>query len=181
LKEEPRRLSDRISDPAYLARLDSIPTPELREMREECEELEAEISFTRRLLHGKLDIVRHELERRAAGGDRDIQTLVERLPSILGEGLSGPGGRYLRVLVPRNADIQRRMVEKLASDSTLANIDDLSAQELSTIMSRLAGAESKASEQRHQVQDAMDRVRGELIRRYKEGQEDPFELLPSTG
>jgi hypothetical protein len=182
LKEEPRRLSDRISDPAYLAKLDSIPTPDLREMREECEELEAEISFTRRLLHGKLDIVRHELERRAAGGDRDIQTLVERLPSILGEARGGSfGGRHLRVLVPRNADVQRRMVEKLASDSTLANIDNLSAQELSNIMSKLAGVETKASEERRRVQDAMDRVRGELIRRYKEGQEDPFELLPSTG
>jgi anti-sigma-K factor RsiG len=181
LKEEPRRLSDRISDPAYLAKLDSVATPELREMREECEELEAEISFTRRLLHGKMDIVRHELERRAAGGDRDIQTLVQRLPSILGEGRGGSGGRHLKVLVPRNADVQRRMVEKLASDSMLANIDDLSAQELSNIMGKLAGAEVKASEQRKQIQDAMDRVRGELIRRYKEGQEDPFELLPSTG
>jgi hypothetical protein len=148
-------------------------------MREECEELEAEISYTRRLLHGKLDIVRHELERRAAGGNSDIQTLVERLPSILGEGPAGAGGRHLRVLVPRNADVQRRMVERLASDATLAHIDDLSAQELSGIMSKLAGAEAKASEDRRAIQESMDRVRAELVRRYREGQEDPFALLPS--
>ena len=179
MTEEPRRLSDRISNSSYLEKLESVPTAELRDMREECEELEAEISFTRRLLHGKLDIVRHELERRAAGGDRDIETLVKRLPTILGEGPSGAGGRHLRVLVPRNADGRRRMVERLASDATLAHIDELSAQELSGIMSKLAGAEARASEDRRAVQTTMDKVRGELIRRYKEGQDDPFELLPS--
>jgi hypothetical protein len=179
LTEEPRRLSDRISNPAYLQRLESVTTAELRDMREECEELEAEISYTRRLLHGKLDIVRHELERRAAGGDRDIQTLVERLPSILGEGHAGAAGRHLRVLVPRNADVQRRMVERLASDATLAHIDELSAQELSNIMTKLAGAETKASEDRRAIQESMDRIRAELVRRYRDGQEDPFTLLPS--
>lgn len=179
MTDEPRRLSDRISDPAYLDKLESVPTARLRELRGECEEMEAEISFTRRLLHGKLDIVRHELTRRAAGGDNDIQTLVERLPTILGDEAPGARGRHMRLLIPRNAESQRRMVDKMASEATLAHIDDLSVQQLSDIMTRLAQAEVETSEERKKVQNATDRLRGELVRRYQEGSEDPSRLLGS--
>lgn len=180
MKEEPRRLSDRISDPAFPGDLATIPTSKLRELRGECEEIEAEISFTRRLLHGKLDIVRHELTRRAAGGDRDIETLVERLPAILGDGSPGARGRHMRLLIPRNADSQRRLVDRIASEATLAHIDDLSVQQLSEIMTRLAQAESETSEERKKVQGAIDRLRGELVRRYQEGSEDLARLLGSN-
>jgi hypothetical protein len=177
LKDQPRRLSDRIADPAFLDGIESLSTEDLRSAREELEELEAEISYTRRLLQGKLDILRDELERRAAGGDADVRSLVERLPQILGDGAPGAGGRHLRILVPRNAERQRREVERVASDTTLAHIDELSFTKLNHIMEGLASAETQASGRRREIQEVSDRIRAELVRRYREGREDPTQLL----
>lgn len=179
MSETPRRISDRIFDRSYMAELASRDTAELRSLREECEEIEAEVSYTRRLLQGKLDILRHELERRASGGDPDIQALVKSLPEILGDGGRGSVMRHMRVLVPRNAETQRREVERIASESTLAEIMDLSASELEALIARLKVAEVEVSEKRRVIQSAGDSVRAELVRRYREGIEDPSELLPS--
>lgn len=177
MSDRPRRIADRIFDPTYLQRLETLSIDELREMRQECEELEAEVSYTRRLLQGKIDILRHEIQRRKEGGEAGAEGLIERLPAILGDGPPGTAGRHLRVLVPRNAETQRRDVECLASETTLARIDEISTDEVSAIIDRLAEAESQTSEERRRIQQVMDAIRAELVRRYREGLEDPTELL----
>lgn len=178
MKEQRRR--DRIFEASFVDDLPSITTQELRERRGICEEVEAELSFTRRLLQGKLDILRHELERRAAGGAGGMESILERLPDILSDpDLPHNGGRHTRIIAPANADKQRRDVERLVSEGTLASVDELSTEDLSEMVERLALAEKEASETRRRVQNVMDAVHGELVRRYKEGQEDPSILLRS--
>ena len=57
---------------------------EVRRLRREAEQQEVNLSYTRRLLQGRLDIVRRELQRRS---EHDGRSLVDLLPGDpLGEG-----------------------------------------------------------------------------------------------
>jgi Mg2+ and Co2+ transporter CorA len=180
VSEKPRRREDRIFDANYLDGIPSASMAELRAMRDECAAFEVELSYARRLLQGKLDIIRHALERRLDGGGSRIEALIVKLPSILSdEGPHGTGQRFQRVLLPKAAENQRRRVERLASETTLASIDELSSNELNEIVERLARAEEETSTERRRVQRILDSIHAELVRRYREGSEDPSALLPS--
>ena len=63
---------------------------EVRRLRRQAEQEEVNLSYTRRLLQGRLDIVRRELQRRA---EHDGRSLVDLLPEILSEKGRGPGAR----------------------------------------------------------------------------------------
>ena len=70
---------------------------EVRRLRREAEQEEVNLSYTRRLLQGRLDIVRRELQRRA---EHDGRSLVDLLPEILSEKGRGPAhglGRHQTV------------------------------------------------------------------------------------
>lgn len=180
--DQPRRRYDRIFAPNYLSGLDQVAIAELRERRAECEQIEAELSFTRRLLQGKLDILTHELGRREAGGDTGIESLKSKLSEIFAirtEGSDRISGqvKHNRVLVPESSEIQRREVEKLASDTLLSHIEEIPSLELKEIIDRLTEAEKDASQNRRRIQTVIDQLGGELVRRYKEGTEDPSALL----
>lgn len=174
----PRRRVDRFLDPAYLTAVGSTSIGELRDMRDECEEFEAEVSYARRLLQGKLDILRHEIDRRQQGGEAGLEALIQKLPTILAdEGGTGGSGRHTRILLPKAAEKRRREIERFASEDTLAHLDVVSIEELTEVVDRLAEAEAKASLERRQMLEVLDRIASEMVRRYREGQEDPSALL----
>lgn len=176
----PRRRADRFFDPSYLDGLQTRSTPDLRKMREECEEFEGEVSYARRLVQGKLDILKHEIERRHGGGESGIESLISKLPSILAdEGAPGGFGHHTRILLPGGAERRRREIERLASEDTLAHLDDLSTGQLSVVIDRLAEAEAKVSQERRQILEVIDKITSEMVRRYRDGQEDPAALLTS--
>lgn len=186
LADEERRRDDRIFDPAYVSDLASLPTPELRRRRGECELFEAELSYTRRLLQGKLDIIRAEIERRSEGSTGGISALKEKLAEILSNGngsngTNGPSGnvRHNPIVLPPNAETQRREVERMASETLLSHLDDLPDDELAGIVEGLAAAEKESSQKRRKVQTIIDEIGDELVRRYREGHEDPSALLSS--
>ena len=77
---------ERILADDYLGDLGRRSLPELRELRAECQEIETELSYLRRLTQGRIDIVGGELHRRRSGGDpHDLSALIERLPEILSD------------------------------------------------------------------------------------------------
>lgn len=181
MSEQPQRRDDRIFDPGYLDSLEGLPIDELRMRRAECAEAEAELSYSRRLLQGKLDILKHEIERRAEGGDPDLGDLIKKLPSILAdEGSPTALQRHMTVVMPKNFEKQRREVDRLASDSALSMMDSLSSGEVTQMLERLSDAESTISEDRRKIQTVIDRLNAELVRRYREGTEDVSELLRSS-
>lgn len=170
-----RRLVERIADPAYLAGLSDRPVEELRAMREECREGETELSFERRLCQARIDIMSAELDRRAGKGEGD---LVDRLPSILAtEGRRDDGGslpsRAPSTDVPRNADVPRRRVEEVVGEQTLARLPNLPAEEIQSIIGSLREHEKTVSAKRKAVQEVMDEIQAEIVRRYKSGEADP--------
>jgi len=48
-----------------------------------CDDLEGELSYYRRLLHGRLDLLNFELRRRSG---EETRSLIEALPEILADG-----------------------------------------------------------------------------------------------
>lgn len=172
-----KRRLDRIFDPAYVAELEGLPIEDIRMRKAECEELESELSYARRLLQGKLDILREALERRAGGGQSGLEQLIHRLPKILADDEMPSIKRHSPVSIPRNAEKQRREVERLSGD--LTQIDEMDPADLTETIDMLAKAELAASRDRRMVQDVLDKLNNELIRRYREGQADPTALIGS--
>jgi len=174
-----RRLVERIAEPPYLDGLSELPIERLREMRDECREGENELSFERRLCQARIDILSGELERRSGkGGDAD---LVARLPGLLATEGSGRGGslpsRAPDFSIPRNADVQRRRVEEIVGEQTLSRLSTLASEEIQGIIQSLGESERAVSAKRKQVQEVMDTVQREIVRRYTSGEADPASAI----
>lgn len=175
-----RRRLDRILAPGYLDALAERSTNEIRAMRDECEEEETGVSFARRMLQGKLDILRAEaLRRQESGTNGDVQSLLDALPQILSDEVSP---RPLRQRVPRllvpSAQYQRREVERLVEEHTLALMTEKSSEELTEAVQVLAVKERELSELRRQLFERVDALQDELTRRYQRGEASVTEVLP---
>lgn len=154
----------------------TMPTVELRERRDECRDLETEFSYARRLLQGKIDILTNELKSRSEGSEADTGDLVRRLPSILaGESSGGGPKRLLQQDLPANAGKYRRRRERLAAE--VPHVASASVQELTRMLEELGEEERRVSEDRRKAQQIVDTVNAELVRRYRDGEEDPSALL----
>ena len=178
MADQKRRLVERITDEAYLEGLGDKPLGDLRSMREECRESETELSFERRLCQARIDILSAELDRRAGGTEDD---LMARLPQILAtEAHSGSQplpSRAPDFSIPRNADIPRRRVEEIVGEQTLSRLPSLPSEEVKTILASLGDHERSLSARRRVVQEIMDRVQVEIVRRYVSGEADPTAAL----
>lgn len=172
---------DRVLAPSYLDDLAGRSTNEIRAMRDECEEEESAISFARRMLQGKLDILRAEaLRRQESGTNGDVQSLLDALPQILSDEIpAGPlRSRVPRSLIPSAVQHQRREVERLVEEHTFALLEEKSTEELSEVVHVLALKERELSELRRQLFDRIDALQEELARRYQRGEASVTEVLP---
>jgi len=167
------RRIDRILDPSYVQDLESLPLDDLRHRRDECLAEREYLSLLRRLVQGRAEILKAELERR--GGDDD-EPLVERLGAILGgEGHAGSRGEAVRVGVPEEEMLlARRRVERLVADAGLSDPGALDDARLASAVDALANEEHEVSRSRGRVIDVLDRLQDELKRRYKQ---DPSLVL----
>ena len=173
------RRIDRVLSEDYLAGLPDVPMEEVRSLRKEAEQEETDLSYLRRLLQGRLDILRAELARRAG---ETTGELVDSLPRILADDAVSTGprglGRHISV-EPSRADSHRRHVEALVADvdmSNPANHDDASLQRALEALKR---EEQEVSDKRRAVQTVMDACTAEITRRYREGDADVSDLLPT--
>ena len=110
---------DRILTDDYLDGLSDRPVAELRRLRSECQAVETQLSYLRRLIQGRHDIVAGELGRRRQGGDRyDVADLVDHLPQILADRIHAPGpGRLPASMEP--GELSGRFVDRLNEIRTL--------------------------------------------------------------
>ena len=172
-----QRRIDRVLDPAFVEGVDQLGLPELRARREEAEAEEADVSYLRRLLQGRLDILRAELVRRSATDEQDVAGLLAGLPAILSDDAPGTFSAVPRVHVPSRAGEHRRRVERLVSDETIARLPELDVEELTRAVEVLSVEEEKVSTHRRTVQRVVDVLRGELARRYRDGTAQVSQLL----
>jgi hypothetical protein len=171
---------DDLFDAAFLDRLAGLPIEEIRGRLARATEVEVGLSYMRRLIQGRLDIVLDETRRRERGEQSgDLSALVERLPEILGEHLHGPGtGRLPRLMLPGDED--RRQIERLdliVDAGELATLPELADTDLRVKLDALVSLEEEVSGDRRAVHDVIDRLQEELVRRYKTGEATVDSLL----
>jgi len=176
--EQGSRRIDRVLADDYLADLGQRPLAEVRTLRTEAEQEEVDLSYIRRLVQGRLDIVRAELNRREGGQEGSI---VDNLAHVLAdEPRAGARGMGRHVTVePSRVDSHRRYVEALVADVDLSNPAGHDDASLRRVLGELEAEEHKVSESRRQVQQVMDVLTAEVTRRYREGDADPSDLLPT--
>lgn len=169
-----RRRIDRVLAEDFAADVGDLDLDELRSRRREAEQEEADLSYVRRMLQGRMDILRAELSRRAGGGEQILDTLSQVLADT---GRSDHGlGRYLRV-EPSRVDEHRRMVEQVIADVGVSDVAQQSDEDLRAALGRLERFEHGVSEERRRVQQVMDRLTTEVAGRYKSGAASVDDLL----
>ena len=178
----PRRRSiDQVTDPAYIENIETVSVDELRERRALLDELDTELSYYRRMLHGRMDLLSFELRRRSG---EETRTLVEALPQILASGVGGthrsPIPRELPLEPPDAGGEDRHPVDAILQDDFLAHLPTIDDDELIAIQSTLTDAERIVSAERRSVFDVHDVINAELTRRYKEGLADAGDLLSDS-
>jgi hypothetical protein len=167
MSEPRRRRIDVILAPDYLDGLGDRSLDEVRAMHEECLEVETEVSYVRRLAQARIDIVRAELDRRAAGGS--VGDLVDALPRILADDsprAAPERSRLPRHLAPAPNIEWKRGLEHLITDATLVNLPTLSDDDLSRTLDKLGELEQETSGRRRQLHAVIDAVEADLAARH---------------
>lgn len=170
-----RRRVDRVLDPHFISGVQDIDVQELRRRRFEAEQEEADLSYLRRLLHGRIDILEAELTRREHHAQR---SLIDGLTDILKDPVRTARGvsRHLNV-EPTRVNEHRRLVERLLADPDLSDVTMRSVEEITAALEHLKMHEKEVSEVRRNVQEVVDLFSAELTARYREGRASVDSLL----
>jgi hypothetical protein len=164
-----RRRIDRVLAPEFASGLEDLDDDEVRRRRDLCRAEREYLSFLRRLVQGRLDILSAERERRRAGGEPP--PLVERLAEILAEGTRGPSRGEAPVVTLPEAEVSlaRRQLDRVVSDVALSKPEGLSDEQLDEAIEGLGAEERSISETRRRVLQADDALQAEVARRYRAG------------
>ncbi|MFF3008252.1 ABC transporter substrate-binding protein [Kitasatospora sp. NPDC057940] len=177
-------------DTAIEPDLERLGLDQLRILRRETLEQEADLSYLRRLLHGRMDILRAELDRRpggpvraagppgADGADGPPGDLLDRLPAILTDAPSTVrrSARHVTLGPPRGHESQLEAAE-LMGDVQLADLAAHPAEELLAALERLRAHEREVSGRRQLLLRTADGCSAEITRRYRDGEARVEDLL----
>jgi hypothetical protein len=169
------RRIDRIRDPAYLGGIDVLALDDLRSRRDECLAEREYLSLLRRLVQGRAEILRAELD--ARGSNQNKGPLIDRLAQILaGDERQSPSrGEAVKVGLPEEEMLlARRRIERLVSDAGISDPSALDDANLASAVDLLATEEREVSTARADVIRVLDTLQDELKRRYRE---DPTLVL----
>lgn len=171
---------DEILTEGYLGDVVHRPIAEIHRLRLDCQSVETQLSYLRRIVQGRHDIMAGELVRRQEGGDpADLAALVDKLPQILSDRIHSPGlGRLPQTMEP--GDFSGRLADRLesiVSEGHLTSFLELSNDQLGTIAGELEALEHDISDLRRAMFDRIDALQAELTRRYRDGEANVEELL----
>ncbi|MGP3773366.1 RsiG family protein [Streptomyces sp. SDT5-1] len=154
--------------------LTTLRLPELRALRRAAQQNEADLSYVRRLLQGRIDILRAELGRR-----RDPEApVVDRLSEILRDQPTRQrsSARHVTVGTPHSEE-SRRLAQEMLAEVELSDLEARTDAELHTAMGRLVRYEQQVSRRRHQLQRTADDISAEITHRYRAGEAQVTDLL----
>jgi hypothetical protein len=168
-----RRRIDRVLAPDYLDGVGELTLVEVRERRAEADQEEVDLSYARRLLQGRIDILRSEQKRREGGqpmaalGTRGDEAIVEALKRILADDRPADRGmgRHMTA-TPSRVGEHRREAERAVSDVGGSDLGALNDQTLAEAIGRLVDVEARVSRSRRQVQAVVDTLTADIARRY---------------
>jgi hypothetical protein len=160
----------------FLSGLQEAPLADVRALRADAEQEEADLSYVRRLVQGRIDIVKAELARRTGGGSGSV---IDNLADVLSEDRGSAHGMGRHVTVePSRVDAHQRYVESLVADVDLTDTTARTDAELNEVLEVLTTEERTVSAKRRKVQEVMDALSAEVTRRYRDGEADVSALLP---
>ncbi|ANJ08225.1 aerial mycelium formation protein [Streptomyces parvulus] len=184
--EAPRPPVQRTDSPALPAGppehdLTALSLPELRTLRRDAQREEADLSYVRRLLQGRIDILRAEL---AGRGPAAVVTtaatgsVVERLSEILADAPARQrsSARHVTLGTPRS-EACRRLAAEMLGEVELSDLTARTDTELTDGMGRLVRYEQQVSRDRQRLQRTADGCSTEIARRYREGEAQVDDLL----
>jgi hypothetical protein len=198
----PRGSSGPLRPPAPRIPLAGLPAPDLgaldlgalRALRRDAQQEEADLSYLRRMLHGRIDILQAEQARRVGceeGGDpagRDERgasdapgpgaPVLDRLSEILTDGPSRvrSSARHVTLGTPLTERV-RQLAEDMLAEVELSDLDARTDPELDAAMGRLVRNEQQVSRRRQTLQQTVDGCSAEITRRYREGEANVDDLL----
>jgi hypothetical protein len=159
---------------------------ELRTLRRQAQRDEADLSYVRRLLQGRIDILRAEQARRVPGAVVDSgressaerASVVERLAEILRDGPARQrsSARHLTLGTPQGEEY-RQLAAQMLGEVELSDLEARTDLELRVAMARLVGYERRVSRRRQRLQRTADDCSAEIARRYREGEAQVDDLL----
>ncbi len=165
---------ERFLDPELLDGLTGWPLDRVRTLRDEGREVEGGLSYVRRMVQGRLDIVGAELKRRREGGDPgDLSDLIAQLPDLLADPQRSSD---LAPRSPRSLDVGAVSDELAAQLDQIVDVDALSDlrslddEALAATVRRVVDFEHWVSERRLKVQAVFDALQAEIVRRYRDGE-----------
>ena len=163
-----KRRIDRVLAPEFTDGLAEIDLEELRERRDVCRAERDYLSFVRRLLQGRRDILQAELERRRRGGDEG--TLLELVAAILADAPTGSsrGEAPVFTIPDEEINLARRRVERLVSDSRLSDLPALADEELEEAIEQIDEEERNLSDLRARVLQVHDALQAELVKKWRD-------------
>lgn len=171
---------DRILTSTYLDNIGDRTLADIRSMRTECQESEVALSYLRRLIQGRLDIVHTYLEHPGSDALRDLGTLVNDLPGILSSGPGRPSGpgHLPQLLSPdtEEADLTAELDAVLGADE-IGTLADLDIDQLNSIAGQLEAIETRVSADRRALHERIDTLQAELVDRHKTGRASVDGLL----
>lgn len=176
-----RRRIDAVLDERYLEGIEDAPTQLLRSKRDDCREEEDVVSYARRIVQGKLDVLHAEVRRRRESGV--ASDALDDLPEILADDRPDPSELDLRQrAVSAHApepDELRRVGERGGNIEPLGDLGELDDLALAKRFGKLAVEEERLSEVRSRLLDCIDTLNDEIARRYRDGEAYVGDVLRS--
>ncbi len=170
----------RLLAPTYLDNVDGLSVDDIRRMRAECQEAEASLSYLRRLIQGRTDIVHAYLERPEGSDAPDLSSVVDNLAGILaGPGRpSGPGHNPV-LHTPDTEDMAELTTEldAVLGIDEIGRLGELDDEALRSLADRLNELETRVSAERHGLHQRIDTLQAELVERHKTGRASVDGLL----
>lgn len=164
---ERRRPPVRSADPA--PELAGLDLAQLRAYREALAAEEEAVSYWRRIIHGRMDLLE------AQAGSEGSLSLAD-LVRVLGDTGSG---RSRRALMSVPAPTQLPDLPDMESLAHLWSMDPHGPDDLADVVERLRGKERQLSEYRSALHERIDRATAELIVRYRADPRAALDLLPT--
>lgn len=172
-----RRRIDRVLSLDFVADLPSLSDDELRSRRAEAQAEEQDVSYVRRLLQGRLDLLRREQERRTGPGNGHVVTghsdaeLVEALSRVLVDSPRGGGPadvRHVDTAAPTEVE-RRRLAESAVADIRISDPTAMDDDELAAVIERLEALEADLSMTRRRLFSVLEDLHLEVERRVEAG------------
>ena len=178
----PSTLDDlsRLLSPTYLEDVDALSLDDIRRMRTECQEAEASLSYLRRLIQGRLDIVHAYLERPAGSDAPDLSSVVDNLAGILaGPGRPSGPGRNPVLFSPDTDDMEALTTEldTIVGADEIGHLGELPEDRLRDLADRLQELERRVSGERRGLHERIDSLQAELVEPHKSGRASVDGLL----